>query len=166
MSEQTLPLAGLRPEQIKRLAAMRDGMLGWTPDGFVVERISDGAFIGYDGSTGIERARIADRVEAEEWMQQQIDDDKADGSDDTEGYRLLQVYRKDKGYDAGPVDETPLSSVLPYTIATDNLTAAIAQIVTAFRAENAGIGKYRAVCHDGTVVTIDTDKKPPKKRPR
>lgn len=41
-----------------------------------------------------------------------------------------------------------------YEISTDNFTAAIAKLVAEFRKEDPSIGRFEAVCHDGTKVTI------------
>jgi hypothetical protein len=101
-SGKHLSLAGLRLDQIRHLAKMRDEMLGWAPVGFAVERVDDGMFISYDGPTGdIRVARIESESEAREWLAQQIADDAKAGNDGM--YRLLIVYRKgDDDWDARP----------------------------------------------------------------
>lgn len=50
-----------------------------------------------------------------------------------------------------------------YKIETDSFTAAVAQLVEAFKKENPGIGTFKCTCHDGTKVTLNiAQPKPPK----
>lgn len=100
-----LSLEGLRPDQIRRLVAIRAAMVGWIAVGFAVERISDSYLIGYDGKTGkAEDALMADRAEAIAWRDRQIADDAGDAEewgDDAPDpdYRLVVVYQRGADYD-------------------------------------------------------------------
>lgn len=49
-----------------------------------------------------------------------------------------------------PSDEAPLA----YMINTNSATAAIAELVKAFVAQNPGVGQFSCTCHDGTKVVI------------
>lgn len=46
-----------------------------------------------------------------------------------------------------------------YVIDEDGFTGAVARLVEQFTKQNPSIGKFQCTCHDGTVVTIEVEKK-------